>query len=169
MPRDWVMVRCRWRCWKPRSIAGLQRRRPVSYTHLDVYKRQVPALFEQAIANMREGVQAGVVQPRLLMQKVLPQLDGVVSDDPQKTPFWGPISNLPADFSDADKKRLTEAYTAMINQQLVPAFRGLRTYLAVSYTHLDVYKRQFQVTVVLEDRVFALEGELRVGAHVLEE
>ena len=27
----------------------------------------------------------------------------------------------------------------------------------------------FQVTVVLEDRVFALEGELRVGAHVLEE
>ena len=94
---------------------------------------KVPALFEQAIANMREGVQAGVVQPRLLMQKVLPQLDGVVSDDPQKTPFWGPISNLPADFSDADKKRLTEAYTAMINQQLVPAFRGLRTYLADEY------------------------------------
>ena len=94
---------------------------------------KVPALFEQAIANMREGVQAGVVQPKLLMQKVLPQLDGVVSDDPQKTPFWGPISNLPADFSDADKKRLTEAYTAMINQQLVPAFRGLRTYLADEY------------------------------------
>ena len=94
---------------------------------------KVPALFEQAIANMREGVQAGVVQPRLLMQKVLPQLDGVVSDDPQKTPFWGPISNLPADFSDTDKKRLTEAYTAMINQQLVPAFRGLRTYLADEY------------------------------------
>ena len=94
---------------------------------------KVPALFEQAIANMREGVQAGVVQPKLLMQKVLPQLDGVVSDDPQKTPFWGPISNLPADFSDADKKRLTEAYAAMINQQLVPAFRGLRTYLADEY------------------------------------
>ena len=94
---------------------------------------KVPALFEQAIANMREGVQAGVVQPRLLMQKVLPQLDGVVSDDPQKTPFWGPITNLPADFSDADKKRLTEAYSTMISQQLVPAFRGLRTYLADEY------------------------------------
>lgn len=94
---------------------------------------KVPALFEQAIANMREGVKSGVVQPKLLMQKVLPQLDGVVSDDPQKTPFWGPITNLPADFSDADKKRLTEAYTAMINQQLVPAFRGLRTYVADEY------------------------------------
>ena len=94
---------------------------------------QVPALFEQAIANMREGVQAGVVQPRVLIEKVLPQLDGVVSDDPEKTPFWGPIAKLPADFSEADRTRLIGAYRSMISQQLVPAYRGLRTYLADEY------------------------------------
>ena len=36
---------------------------------------RVPAIFDQAIANMREGVKAGIVQPRILMEKVLPQLD----------------------------------------------------------------------------------------------
>ncbi|WP_134980709.1 DUF885 family protein, partial [Xanthomonas axonopodis] len=39
----------------------------------------IPDLFEQAIANMRAGMQAGVVQPKVLMQKVLPQLDAIIA------------------------------------------------------------------------------------------
>src|SRR6187397_872802 len=34
-----------------------------------------PGVLDQAIANMRDGVKAGIVQPRVLMEKVLPQLD----------------------------------------------------------------------------------------------
>ena len=94
---------------------------------------QVPALFDQSIANMREGMKSGVVQPKVLMQKVLPQLDGVVADDPQKTPFWGPIGSLPKDFSEADKTRLTEAYRKLIGEQLVPSYRKLRAFVAEEY------------------------------------
>ncbi|WP_208972690.1 DUF885 family protein, partial [Escherichia coli] len=32
----------------------------------------IPELFDQAIDNMRQGMKAGVVQPRDLMEKVLP-------------------------------------------------------------------------------------------------
>ena len=39
---------------------------------------QVPALFDQAVANMEQGMAAGVVQPRPLMEKVLPQLDALI-------------------------------------------------------------------------------------------
>ena len=39
---------------------------------------RAPVIFEQAIVNMREGMKAGVVQPRVLMEKVLPQLDANV-------------------------------------------------------------------------------------------
>src|SRR3546814_17474332 len=67
-------------------------------------------LFDQAIANMREGMAAGVVQPRVLMLKVLPQLDAIIKAKPEDTDFWGPITRMPADFSDAEKQRLTEAY-----------------------------------------------------------
>ena len=39
-----------------------------------------PALFDTAIANMREGMKAGVVQPKVLMTKVLPQLEPFITD-----------------------------------------------------------------------------------------
>ncbi len=93
----------------------------------------LPAIFDQAIANMREGMAAGVVQPKVLMTKVLPQLDAMIKDKPEDTVFWGPIQNLPADFSDADKARLTAAYRTMVAEQVVPAYRRLREFIAKDY------------------------------------
>lgn len=55
----------------------------------------IPDLFEQAIANMRAGMQAGVVQPKVLMQKVLPQLDAIITRNAEDSLFWGPVRNLP--------------------------------------------------------------------------
>ena len=53
---------------------------------------KMPAILDQAIVNMREGVKAGIVQPRVLMEKVLPQLDANIVDDVEKSIFWGPIT-----------------------------------------------------------------------------
>ncbi len=93
----------------------------------------IPPLFAQAIANMREGVKAGVVQPRVLMEKVLPQMDALIVADPAKTLFYKPIANLPADFSAADKARLSAEYTTLIRDTLLPAYRGLRAYIHDEY------------------------------------
>ena len=71
---------------------------------------KLPQLFDTSIANMREGMKAGVVQPRALMVKVIPQLDALIKAKPEDTLFWGPVKNMPADFSAADKQRLTDAY-----------------------------------------------------------
>src|SRR6187401_2904947 len=57
--------------------------------------KHVPALFDQAIANMREGVKVGVVQPKVLMQKVLPQLEQQLVAKPEDSVFWGPIKAMP--------------------------------------------------------------------------
>jgi uncharacterized protein (DUF885 family) len=92
-----------------------------------------PVIFDQAIVNMREGVKAGIVQPRVLMEKVLPQLDANIDDDVEKTIFWGPVKNFPADFSAADRERLTAAYRAMIGTQLMPAYKRLRAFIADEY------------------------------------
>ncbi|MDZ4115190.1 MAG: DUF885 family protein [Xanthomonadaceae bacterium] len=90
-------------------------------------------LFDQAIANMREGMAAGVVQPKVLMLKVLPQLDAVIKANPEDSEFWGPITRMPADFNDADKQRLTAAYRAMIGDKLMPAYQRLRDFIASDY------------------------------------
>jgi uncharacterized protein (DUF885 family) len=94
---------------------------------------RIPAIFDQAIANMREGAKANVVEPRVLMEKVLPQLDANAVDDVEKSIFWGPINKLPADFAAPDKERLTLAFRALIKATLNPAYRKLRAYIADEY------------------------------------
>ena len=93
----------------------------------------VPAIFDTAILNMREGMRAGVVQPKVLMQKVLPQFDALIKDNPEETLFWGPIRKLPDSFSAADKARITAEYRTMIQDELMPAYRELRAFIANEY------------------------------------
>lgn len=94
---------------------------------------KLPVLLAQVQANMAEGVKIGMVQPKVLIAKVLPQLDALIRDKPEDTLFWQPIANLPATFPDADKARLTEAYRKLIAEQLMPAYRQLRRYVNDEY------------------------------------
>jgi uncharacterized protein (DUF885 family) len=94
---------------------------------------RAPVIFEQAIVNMREGMKAGLVQPRVLMEKVLPQLDANTSEDVEKSTFWGPITNMPKDFSAADRERLTTAFRNLVGTQLNPAYKKLRAFIADEY------------------------------------
>jgi uncharacterized protein (DUF885 family) len=91
------------------------------------------ALFDTAIANMREGMKTGVVQPKVLMLKVLPQLEPFIAGKPEATLFWGPIEKMPKEFSEADRTRLTEAYRTMIAEQLMPAFQRLHAFIKDEY------------------------------------
>jgi len=93
----------------------------------------IPPLFDQAIANMREGMRAGVVQPRDLMEKVLPQLDAVIKPTAEESIFWAPVRNMPDDFPEADKARITADYKRMIEFRLMPAYRALRGFIATEY------------------------------------
>ena len=90
-------------------------------------------IFDQSILNMREGMREGVVQPKVLMQKVLPQFDALIADQAEKTLFWGPIKNMPASFSEADKARLTAEYKTMIEQEIMPSYRRMRDFIANEY------------------------------------
>lgn len=93
--------------------------------------------FEQAIditiANLREGMAKGIVQPRVLMERVLPQLSAHVVDDPTSSLFYGPITSMPATFSAEDRARLTAEYTAAIRDRVVPSFRKLHDFVRDEY------------------------------------
>jgi len=94
---------------------------------------RLPVVLDTEIANMREGIAAGVVMPRALMEKVVPQFDALVKDKPEESLFWGPIERMPKDFSDADHKRLTEAFRKLIVEQLNPAYKKERDFIANEY------------------------------------
>ena len=93
----------------------------------------IPDLFDQAIANMTAGMQAGVVQPKALMEKVLPQLDAVIKPSAEESIFWAPVRNMPESFSAEDKARISAEYKRMIEYRIMPAYRALRGFIATRY------------------------------------
>ena len=88
---------------------------------------------DTAIVNMRRGLQTGWVLPKALTQKVLPQFKAMVVTDPKKSIFYGPVTNLPKDFSAADKDRLTAAYAQAIQKQVIPTYQKLHNFMQKEY------------------------------------
>lgn len=94
---------------------------------------RVPALIDGIIGNLRAGMAAGVVQPRVLMEKVIPQLDALIVPRAEDSQLWGPIRQMPEDFDAAQRQRLEAAYRQMIEAQVLPTFARLRQFIASQY------------------------------------
>jgi uncharacterized protein (DUF885 family) len=92
-----------------------------------------PVINDSMIANMREGIAAGVVQPKFIVEKVIPQYEAHIVEDPEKSVFWGPIADMPAEIPAADRERLTAAYREAITGTLVPAYAKMRDFLRDEY------------------------------------
>jgi uncharacterized protein (DUF885 family) len=88
---------------------------------------------DQAIANMRRGMALGVVQPRVVMVKLLPQLRAIAVDDPKQSVFYEPLRKFPAEVSAADRARLTAEYERAIAGKLVPVYRKLADFVEREY------------------------------------
>jgi uncharacterized protein (DUF885 family) len=91
------------------------------------------AWVDHSIENMRAGVAKGVVQPRVVVERTLPQLTAQLVDDPTQSVFWQPILNFPAGIHVADRQRLIEAYRGKIVTVVLPAYQRLRDYLQGEY------------------------------------
>ena len=88
---------------------------------------------DQMIANMKEGMQQGIVQPRILMEKVVPQLESQIVDDIAESAFYKPVADMPEDFSDEDRARLTAAYEDKIANAIIPAYARMNNFLGDEY------------------------------------
>ncbi|TPG67671.1 DUF885 domain-containing protein [Hymenobacter nivis] len=92
-----------------------------------------PVWADSAIANFRAGMKAGVVLPRPLVAKMIPQMRSLQTTDATKSLFYGPITLLPSTFGGPDKTRLTAAYQKAILGELVPAYKKLGDFLEKEY------------------------------------
>ena len=88
---------------------------------------------DQAIENMQEGLRLGVVQPRILMAKSLPQIESQVVDSAEESGFWAPIERLPDEFSNADRERLAVAFKDAIENKVIPTYKRVANFVGDEY------------------------------------
>ncbi len=95
--------------------------------------RALPVAIDQVIVLMKEGVKAGKVPPKVLMQRVPAQIAAQVVDDPAKSPFYRPFLKFPAGVPEADRAALQAEAREVIAQRVVPAYRTLQAYFNEQY------------------------------------
>ncbi len=90
---------------------------------------QIPRAFLQTEDVLRVGVKDHLVPVRFIAEKIPSQCDGVMKADP----FLIPTRKFPASFSDADKKRLTDAITTTVNTEVFPAYKQFSAFITADY------------------------------------
>jgi uncharacterized protein (DUF885 family) len=91
------------------------------------------AWTDSAIVYFRKGMQNGYILPRSLVEKMIPQMQTMITPDITKSIYYTPVVLLPASFSDSDKVRLTADLSKMIAQVLVPSYKKLADFLQNEY------------------------------------
>ena len=89
--------------------------------------------IDTAIVKMKEGIDQGIVLPKVLIKKMIPQIDGFAKAPVDQHLFFAPISLMPESFTAEDKERLKNAYTEMVNMKVAPKYKELQDFLINTY------------------------------------
>lgn len=82
---------------------------------------------------MQNGIDEGYVLPAVVLDGVDDALTPQIVDDPKESLLLKPFENMPADFSEADRKRLTEEGVSAIEYSVVPGYRMFRDFMVEKY------------------------------------
>ncbi len=88
---------------------------------------------DQAITNMRRGLAQNLTYPRVLMEKVLPQLKQLIVADPEASLFYSPLRKFPDAVTADDRTRLQAAYRNAITKEINPAYQRLHDFIRDEY------------------------------------
>lgn len=89
--------------------------------------------MDMTIERLREGLAVGRVQPRIIVDNVLAQVDAMLALPVEATPFYAAVTRLPAGTGESDRQQLVAAYRARIAGTVLPAYARWQTFLRDSY------------------------------------
>jgi len=95
--------------------------------------RQYAVQLDVAIARFKEGLATGVVQPKLVVERVIEQLDGQINAGFAASPFGMPVAHFPDAILAADRTRLASETKASVTDAIIPAYTRLRDFLKHDY------------------------------------
>lgn len=84
--------------------------------------RDIPRYFAEQTANARAGLARGFSVPAVTLEGRDASIEAYVVEDPERSPFWAPFSDMPSSISQAEQDRLQAQARAVISEQVTPAY-----------------------------------------------
>lgn len=86
-----------------------------------------------AIGKMREGAAQGITQPRVIVERLIPQTEEQADKSVDDSVFYGPAKNMPDTIKGKERTRLLKDYRAAVSDVVLPAYRRLADFLKNEY------------------------------------
>lgn len=117
----------------PRIIAFSPSATLADYQHRITRLEGVPALVDQTIALMRDGLARGRTPPKVALRDVPAQVNAQIVDDPMTSPLLAAFATWPTGIAAPDRERLTQQAKSAFMNQVKPAFIKLHDFLTTTY------------------------------------
>lgn len=91
------------------------------------------ANVDNDIHFMQQGMTKGVVLPKILAERMLPQFQAQIVNDADASVFFTPLNNFPDSIPEPERQRLRSEYRATILHKLVPAYRKMHDFVEHEY------------------------------------
>jgi uncharacterized protein (DUF885 family) len=120
--------------------------------------REYAVMVDRWIERFRQGMASGVVEPKLIVNNMIEQIDTQMAQGVEGSVFYGPVKSFPAEIPAADQQRLRTETTAIIRDGIFPAYKRFRDFLKTDY--LPVARDSVGLV--------GLKGGDRLYAHLIE-
>jgi len=110
-----------------------------TFEDLDDYRaylarlQELPAVMDEYIALMREGIEVGMTQPRVILDGRDRPIAAQIVDDYKQSPFYQPFASLPESVAGGERAALLAAAAEAVDEGVIPAFRHLYEFFHEEY------------------------------------
>jgi uncharacterized protein (DUF885 family) len=95
--------------------------------------RGFPRVVDLGIARLNDGLKRGITPPRVTLKHVVDRVAAYITPDPLQNDILLPFNRMPDSIAPAERGRLRRTAAEVFSQQVEPALRTWRDYLANTY------------------------------------
>lgn len=93
----------------------------------------IPKVLDNAVLRFREGQASGVVESKLTVINMIAQIDALLAQQIDESPFTSPLHDIPASIPETARPALKQSWNGAVKDEVYPAYRRLRAYLHDEY------------------------------------
>jgi uncharacterized protein (DUF885 family) len=115
------------------TVDAMPARTVRDYENIIARLRTIPTYVDQNLGILDEAIAAGIMQPRVVADLVIQQIDAQLAQDAEHTELLKAFRAFPSNMPPADQERLRRQALGAFEQQFLPSWRKLRSYMAQTY------------------------------------
>ncbi|WP_108808944.1 DUF885 domain-containing protein [Aquimarina spinulae] len=93
----------------------------------------IPEFVDQHFINLREGLEKGVSQPRVIFKGYESTYNDHIVDSVKNSYFYSPFKSLPEILTKAQKDSIHNAAKEVIKNKVIPQFKRIKTFFETEY------------------------------------